>query len=35
METNKFYDESFEPDDENLIQIFGDTGKYWQAIKNI
>jgi len=33
METNIFYDESFQPDDESLIEIFGETGKYWQAIK--
>ena len=33
METNIFYDESFQPDDESLIEILGETGKYWQAIK--
>ena len=34
METNPFYDESFQPNDKWLIEIFAETWKYWQAIRS-
>ena len=34
MQTNSIlFEESFQPDDKNIIKILGETGKYWETIK--
>ena len=33
MEENVFYDKSVKPDDKSLVEILGETGIFWEAIK--
>ena len=34
MESSVFVDKSIQPDNDRLSQVLGETGKFWEAIKN-